>query len=98
MNWLIERHWSYPRKVDTRLCASALIFHRAEIAQSGVSSLSVIKYFDVLEDSGFGCRDRLEKLGVDQLHLEATEERFHRRVVPTLPLRLMLGRHCLERR
>jgi len=56
------------------------MFHRAEITQSEVSSLSVIKHFDVLEDSGFGRRDRIEKLGVYQLHFESAEERFHGRV------------------
>ena len=49
-----------------------------------MSSLSVIKHFNVLEDTGFSCPDRIETLGIDQLDLEPTRARLHGGIIPTV--------------
>lgn len=62
------------------------VSRRGEIAQAGMSSLSVVEHLDVLLDVRYGFLPGTILSQVNQLRLECAEEAFHRRVIPAVPL------------
>lgn len=58
---------------------------RADAAQMAVSARSIVEHFDVVEDIRFGQITCFVDSLFDPFFLQAVEERFGDRVIPTVP-------------
>jgi len=77
--------WTSPRFVGAGFGLSDLLeLGRGFVAQSGVFSLTVVKYFDVLEETLSNHVAGRVSFVVDQFLLQGRKERFHRGVVRVL--------------
>ena len=66
---------------------------RADVAQRRVSSLTIIKQFNVLEKVLFGRFTRLIILAINPFALQAPEETFHHRIIPAIALTAHAAHH-----
>lgn len=73
--------WTSPRFVDGVSGLWGLEGRRGDVPRRGVQAHPVVEHLDVPEDRPLGGGPRGERLAVDQLLLQAREERLHRRVV-----------------